>query len=323
MKKCIVISALGEKSFSAGQIKKLKLCGDVSFVAQNRLLNDKEFVEALQGYEIAAITRRIRKDISAKVLSELPCLQALAVFSTGYEWIDTEYMRTHGIKLAYLPDYSTVSVAEHTVGLIISSLRRMHLSYDFSRDMLDQNVSMRGFELCGKKIGIIGFGRIGQKVYSMLSVFGVGVSYYDIDENKKNLLKDKYKDFDELISDVDILVLCASKKRDERPLLGFLQIALMKKGIIIINPARADLVDNNAVAENIKAGKIFTYAVDEKTKAFDDIEKGRIIETGHTAWYSTEAINRGTDTWVENIAGLCCGNPVNLVEEGNFEADQL
>ncbi|MDR1196114.1 MAG: hypothetical protein LBL00_06540 [Endomicrobium sp.] len=317
MKKCLIVSASGEKSFSIVQAERLNSFAKVTFVKENRLLSDKEFVEMFKNYEIAALTRRIRKDIGAKILAQLPELKALAVFSTGYEWIDTDHMKKSGIKLACLPQYSTVSVAEHAVGLLLSALHRIHLSYDFSRDMLDAKISMRGFELAGKKTGIIGFGRIGQKVYSMLSSFEVERSYYDIDAKKREFSEDKFEDLDKLLSKSDIIILCASKKRNEKPIISFSEISKMKDGVIIINPARADLVDNDAVCEYIKSGKIFTYAVDEKTGAFKGIAKGRVIETGHTAWYSTEAVKRGTETWVENIIGLCTDDPVNLVGE-NF-----
>jgi lactate dehydrogenase-like 2-hydroxyacid dehydrogenase len=313
MKKCIVVSAKGEGSFSAEQVKKLKSCAETTFLAKKELINEEEFIEMLKGYEIAAVTRRVRKDIGADILSRLPDLRAMAVFSTGYEWIDVEYMKKNGIKLSYLPQYSTVSVAEHAVGLILVSLHRIHLGYDFSRDMLDKEISMRGFELYGKKTGIIGFGRIGQKVYSMLQPFGAEVKYYDIDEKKQKLVKGGFENIDTFFADKDIIVICASKERNANPIIGSAEISEMKSGVIIVNPARADLVDNNAVSGGIKSGRIFTYAADEKTGAFKETEKGRVIETGHTAWYSTEAVERGTGAWVENIAGLCTGNPANIV----------
>ncbi len=86
-------------------------------------------------------------------------------------------------------------------------------------------------------------------------------------------------------------------------------------GVFIINAARADLVDNNAIINGVQSKKIFTYAVDDKVLLFRNtaIEKGRIIETAHTAWYSTEAMARGVDQWVENIIGLATGNYKNII----------
>ena len=318
MKKCIILSALGEKSFSEEQIKKLKKIKDITFKKQKNALSEKKFIETVKEYEVVAVTRRVIKELSAKTLSTLVNLKALAIYSTGYEWADTDYLKKKGIKTAYLPGYSTTAVAEHTMAMLLAAFTRLHLSYDYSRNLIDnKKVSLRGYELSGKNAGIIGYGRIGRKVHSFLRPFGVKVKFYDADASLQNKFLKDYAGFDDIISKSDIIILCCSKKRGEKPIIGYSKIKKMKNGVVIINPARADLVNNKGIIKGLKLKKIFTYAVDEKTGEFNkkNTEPGRVIETGHTAWYRTEALERGTKEWVDGIIGLCSGKNVNLIGE--------
>ncbi len=192
MKQGIIISALGKETFSEHQIKKMEANLNVDFYAQKEPFKDNELVKRIKPYNIVAITRRSTKDIGINIIEQLNNLTGLAIFSTGYEWVDVKYLTQKGVKVSYIPEYSTTSVAEHTIALLLTAFRRIHLSYDYSRDLIDKSVSLRGYELQGKKIGIIGFGRIGQKVFSMLQAFDVNIKYYDIDEQKKQIDCSKY-----------------------------------------------------------------------------------------------------------------------------------
>jgi phosphoglycerate dehydrogenase-like enzyme len=115
---------------------------------------------------------------------------------------------------------------------------------------------------------------------------------------------------DSVIRKSDIIILCCSKKRGEQPIIDDSKIGKMKGGVVLVNPVRADLVNNGDIIRRLKSRKIFTYAVDEKTGEFNTrtVEPGRIIETGHTAWYSTEALERGMKEWADAIIGLCDDN---------------
>ena len=315
MKKCIIISALGEQTFNMTQLERLKNSMNVDFYTQTEELKSNKFIDIVKDYDIVGITRRPIKDIDKTVFKELPKLKGLAIFSTGYEWIDVKYLNQCGVKVSYLPEYSTVSVAEHTMGMLFAVLRRIHLSYDYAREIIDNSVSMRGYELYKKRVGIIGFGRIGQKVCAMLSPFETEIKVYDIDNNKKSEAGDKFELRENILKESDIIILCASKERGAGPIIGKSEIEMMKNNVIIINPARADLVDNIEISNGIKSKKIFSYAVDEKVELFrkEKIEIGRVLETAHTAWYSTEAISRGIDMWADNILGLYSGEYKNIV----------
>jgi lactate dehydrogenase-like 2-hydroxyacid dehydrogenase len=102
-KKCIILSALGEKSFNENQRKRPNKIKGITFRRQRSSLSEEHFVDAVKDYEVVAVTRRVIKEISAKTLAKLTYLKALAIYSTGYEWVDTQYLKNKGIKVAYLP----------------------------------------------------------------------------------------------------------------------------------------------------------------------------------------------------------------------------
>lgn len=390
MKKGIIISALGSGSFAHEQVERLQACLDVTFHARLGLMTREEFVRLAEPAEILAVTRRSIKNLDAESLQLLPNLQALAIYSTGYEWVDVEHLRQRGIAIAYLPEYSTVAVAEHTLGLMLSMSRRIHLAFDKVRGYVPEGISLRGFELRGKTLGLVGLGRIGREVAKMAAAFGMKIYYYDeavelannrrtveihgaenddaktdgaetsaagtvgaktgtveanlaitnvpskheleasggefafesIEERVSGIIAGaaavgvEYLPFRELLPRADYLVLVCSKKRHAPPVIGETELALLKPSTYLINTARADLVNAQAVVAAIKEKRLEGYAVDDAIDVFlndPEIQPGRILQTGHSAWYSTEAIQRGTEEWVENIVALATGEPRNLV----------
>ena len=310
---CIIISASGTKTFTQEQLRRLNNTADVHFHAQPDSIDTDKFVSLVKEFDYVGLTRRPLKNLDQDLLSQLPCLKGLAIYSTGYEWVDTAYLKGKGIVLSYLPDYSTITVAEHTIGMLLSLSRRFQLSNDYACQRIDRSISLRGFELYGKTVGIIGYGRIGKRVAELLKPFGVTLLWYDIEKKSDDDLC--YSSFDTLIQKADIIIITASKKRDAEPVIGYNEISSMKHGVVIVNSSRADLVDNNAMVSALISKKVFSYAVDDIVPALknENIEPGRVFETSHTAWYSTEAIARGTQMWVDNIIGLLQGKPVNVV----------
>jgi lactate dehydrogenase-like 2-hydroxyacid dehydrogenase len=113
-----------------------------------------------------------------------------------------------------------------------------------------------------------------------------------------------------------VIVIAYNHERGAPPLIDSYVIAKMKQGAYLINPARPALVDHVAVLHAIREKRLAGYAVDDRVFAREqlvDLEPGRIFQTGHTAWYSNEAINRGTRCWVDNLIALAQNRPINLV----------
>jgi lactate dehydrogenase-like 2-hydroxyacid dehydrogenase len=320
-KKIVIISARGEQSFTANQLKKLTLIPNTTFIASTQPLSETELISHTHDAEIVALTRRSAKHLPAKILKQMKQLKGLVVYSTGYEWIDHYYTDQHGIKISYLKNYSTHSVAEHTMGLMLTMSRRIHVSYDKARNIIPEYVSARGRELRNKKLGIIGFGRIGQRVAHLASGFGMKIYYYD--RVPKQAVTATYLPLDILLSTCDMISLHASRKYGEEPILDANHIANIKKGACIINSSRPELIQTDALISAIRDRQIIGYAVDElldRTLLKSLSDYGRVLETGHSAWYSTEALDLGLEEWTNNIYAMAMNQPENILRLENQNA---
>ncbi|MCM1988989.1 D-isomer specific 2-hydroxyacid dehydrogenase family protein [Oceanirhabdus seepicola] len=315
-KKGVIISAQGEKSFSKEQVDKLRTVMDVEFKTQAGSATRSEFIEMARDAEILAITRRPLKDIDSELIDSLPKLESLAVYTTGCEWIDVDHLNKKGIKLSYLPHYATTPVAEHTLACMLLMGRRIHLSSDKIKNTIPQSISLRGWDLKGKKLGIVGFGRIGQEVAKLSNAFGMNITYYDPIKTPSDIAE--YESYSSLLSTSDVIAVTCSKVRNAPPIISYNELSLIKKGCYIINTARADLVDNEAILESLNTKHLSGYTVDDEVAPLADehlADYGRVYQTGHTAWYSTEAIERGTEEWTNNIVALAKGINRNLFNE--------
>jgi phosphoglycerate dehydrogenase-like enzyme len=320
-KKIIVISAKGEKSFTTDQLEKLKSIPNLTFIARINPLSEQELISLTHDKDIVAITRRSAKHLPARILKQMRNLKGLVVYSTGCEWIDHYYTEQCGIPISYLKDYSTNSVAEHTLGLLLTMSRRIHVSYDKVRNIIPDHISTRGWELSNKKLGIIGYGRIGQKVARLATAFGMKVYYYD--ETQKQSEGATYLPLHSLLSSCDVISLHASRKYQEPPILDESNISLIKKGACIINSGRPELIHTPTLIDMINVGQISGYAVDEILDRSDLAslsDFGRVLETGHTAWYSNEAMKHGIEEWTNNIYSMAMGQPENILKMEEFYA---
>lgn len=309
-----VLSARGADSFSSAQLDRLSGVSQLTIRRVFLPMNNRELISLCRDAEILGITRRATMDIDEDLISGIPNLRGLAVYASGYDWIDLEALDRRGIILSILPDYSTQTVAEHTWGMILTMSRRLHMSERVVMGELPSHISLRGWELSGKTIGIIGMGRIGKAVARIAGSFSMKVIYYDVKDIRSEL--GASVGFDELVSSSDLTVLACSYERGASPIFDTYIIKKMKHTACLINPVRQALVDNNALLQAIRDKRIAGYAVDDRAFTrgqLEGIEAGRILQTGHTAWYSNEAIERGTQCWVDNLAAMAQGRPVNIV----------
>ncbi|WP_068606146.1 2-hydroxyacid dehydrogenase [Paenibacillus swuensis] len=315
-KRMVILTAQGRNTFTEEQALRLEAAGDVSFVTATYALPDTELVQMLGDAEIAGLTPRSVPVIGASWLDRAPRLQGIAVFATGVDYIDTELLRARGIALSHLPDYSTVSVAEHTMGMLLTMSRRIHLSQDRVRGRVPASTSVQGWELRVKTLGIVGLGRIGSYVAKLASAFEMRVLAYDPAPRTSEYAQLVTKE--ELLSSSDIVSLHYPSYWQAPPDFGAAELSRFKSGAWLLNASRWALVDSEAVIAAIEAGQLRGYALDEifplPDRAAKLIEEGRILQTGHTAWYSAEVIARGYETWVDNLVGLATGEPRNLTQ---------
>jgi phosphoglycerate dehydrogenase-like enzyme len=315
-KSIVVITAKGRGTFTEQQAAKLESTAEVQFDKALEALSADEIVARLNGADYAGLTPRSVQAIDASWLERLPRLRGIAVFATGVDYIDMSYLQHKGIVLSHLPEYSTESVAEHALGLMLTMSRRIHLSQDRVRGRVPAGTSVLGWELAGRTIGIIGLGRIGSRV---ARAFGMRVLGYD---PKRTIEGIPHVGMEELLASSDVVSLHFPAVWQGEAKFGEQELAGMKPGATLINVSRCALVDPVAVVHAIKAGLLRGYAVDDifphdpsNVLAQQYIAEGRILQTGHTAWYSQEVIQRGYDTWIDNLVALAKGKPQNVVRE--------
>ena len=314
MNKAIVISALGRKTFTAKQVLILKKSLRVRFFSCLTPMNPFDFIKLVRPYPIIGLTRRSLRNLDRNILEKLVNLKGLAIYATGYEWIDLEYLVEKKIAVSYLPDYSTLSAAEHALGSLLTLTRRIHLSFDKTRGLVTRDVSLRGQELFGKTVGIVGFGRIGRRLAELLKPFQVRFIYNDIKTIASSF--GTQSSLKSLLRQSNVVFLCCPLNRGQKPLLGKEEINQIKRGGLIINISRPGLVDHDYLLRALRKKTVSGYALDEQLDILTNarnVEAGRILQTGHTAWYSTEVIERGTQGWVENLEALGAGKKRNRI----------
>ncbi len=297
---------------------------------------DRIAVERISDAEILSVF--IYSDLDAALLSRLPNLKLIATRSTGVDHIDTAFCRQKGIGVCNVPTYGANTVAEHAFALILSLSRRIYqarartIHGDFSFH------GLRGFDLMGKVLGVIGAGQIGRQVIRIANGFQMRVLAYDIkpDPSLAELLGFQYAGLNELLAQSDVVSLHSPLTLETRHLIGRRQFEAMKKGALLINTARGGLVDTDALLWALDAGIVGGAGLDvlEGEEAireerellssrFDEerfrsvirnhilLKREDVIITPHIAFNSQEAVERILRTTVENIQAFLEGAPRN------------
>ncbi|MBU1001292.1 MAG: phosphoglycerate dehydrogenase [Proteobacteria bacterium] len=248
-----------------------------------RKLAPKETVELLQGcVGVVAGT----EELSAAVLSQLPELKVLSRCGVGMDSVDGAYCEAHGISVLNTPFGPTLAVAELTLGLILDLMRNVtHMDRELRAGTWKKRM---GWQLRGKKVGIVGFGRIGQAVADVLRPMGCEVAYADPFPACKETL---CLPLDELMAWANIVTLHCAKPAGACILVGREQIQAMRPGSWIVNCGRGGLVDEAALYDALKSGHLSGAAVDcfnDEPYAGPLKELNNVILTPHIGSYARE-----------------------------------
>lgn len=222
---------------------------------------DLEFVGALghvePGAEVVSIF--VTDQLDAGFLAAHPALKLVATRSTSCDHIDLDALRARGVVVCHVPDYGETTAAEHTFALILALSRRLRavmlaakqpgrFSYEASQ----------GFDLAGKTLGIIGMGRIGQRVLCLAVAFGMKVLAYDVDTPPElaRSLGFEFVPLPQLLERSDVISLHAPLSRQTFQILNRDTLARCKRGVLIINTARGALIDTAALREALESGQV-------------------------------------------------------------------
>ena len=300
---------------------------------------DNRKAEAIKDTEILAVF--IYSNISREIVDKLPRLKFIATMSTGFDHIDLAVCRKKGVKASNVPYYGENTVAEHTFALILALSRKIPQSIERTRKGNFTLENLRGFDLKGKTIGIVGLGHIGKQAAKIASGFGMKIIAYDVKKDLRTArkLKIKYVGLNRLLGKADIISLHAPYNQSTHHLISKNNIKNIKKGAYLINTARGALVETEALIlalkNNILAGagldvleeecflkeekalltSPFRKKCDLRTVLQDHLllHHPKVLITPHNAFNSQEALTRILDTTIKNILGFVKRKPVNLI----------
>jgi D-lactate dehydrogenase len=279
----------------------------------------------------------------APVIAALPNLKHIATLSTGYDHIDLAACAARGITVSYVPTYGENTVAEYAFGLMLALSRkiceakeRVKMEGSFRLD------GLRGFDLMGKTLGVLGTGHIGVHVVRMAKAFGMNVIAFDAFPNAALAaeLGFEYKPLADVLAESDIVTVHVPYLPSTHHLINAENIGLMKPGAYLINTARGACVDTDALVMALKNGKLggagldvleeegmikdeLNYLAQGQMQASDLkvvledhalIDMPNVIITPHNAFNTKEAFMRILDTTIGNIIGFATGTPTNLVK---------
>ncbi len=279
----------------------------------------------------------VNDDVNAAVTDRLfeYGVKLIALRSAGYNNVDVRHAFGK-IHVVHVPAYSPYAVAEHSMALLLTSVRRIHKAYNRTREFNFSLNGLTGFDLHGKTVGVVGAGKIGRIFIDICRGFGMHVLAFDRNPADDGI---EYVSLDELFRRSDVISLHCPLTDETRHLIDGDAIEKMKKGVILLNTSRGALVDAEALLDGIKERKIGAACLDvyeEEADVFFEDRSGHILSddvlarlismpnvivTSHQAFLTQDALDNIAQTTVNNILsyfnndGVCdnelcyrCGN---------------
>ena len=294
--------------------------------------------------DLEIISIFVNSRITQKVLESLPNLRMVTTNSTGFDHIDIAACKARRIAVGYVPGYGNNTVAEFAFGLILNLTRKIYQAIDQVKEReLFSLDGLRGIDLKGKTIGVIGTGRIGREAIKIAKGFGMDVIAFDVfrDPGAAKELGFVYVALEDLLKNSDVITIHCPLTKETQHLINMKNVNLIKKGAYFVNTARGPIVETAALVWALQDGTLAGAALDvieeegeikDEMKFFADgkphekelkiilethilMRMPNVLITPHNAFNSNEALMRILDTTMENIIGFIgkSQNPKNFV----------
>lgn len=284
---------------------------------------DIRTVHLAEGHEV--ICSFVNDHIDEAILEKLNHLELrlIALRCAGYNQIDLDAAEANGITVVRVPAYSPEAVAEHAFALLLTLSRKTHKAYNRVRENNFSLEGLTGFNLNGKTVGVIGTGAIGRSFCRIAKGFGCRILAFDIAESEEmKALGVRYLPIEELLSQSQIISLHCPLNPETHHLINVETIALMPKGVAIINTSRGALIETKAVIKALKKGKIGYLGIDvyeqEEHLFFKNLSEEiiqdeqiarlmtfpNVLVTGHQAFLTREALEQIAKTTLANITAF-------------------
>lgn len=312
--KMVIIEPLGVEKEKLLHMAEECLGTEVEIVYYDTKTTDtKELIERGKDAEIIVVSNL---PLNSEVIEGCAKLKLLSVAFTGVDHIALETCKKNGVMVCNCAGYSTAAVADLVFGMLITLYRNV-LSCDAVCRQEGTKDGLIGFELEGKKFGVVGTGAIGMRVAKIAQAFGCEVYAYSRTVKEEPGIQ--YVDLETLLRTCDIVSLHTPLNEQTKGLINKENLAYMKKNAVLINTARGPVVDSEALAEALKEGKIAGACVDvfEKEppikKEHPLLQAPNTLVTPHVAFATKEALVKRAVIVFENVKKYLNGEPQNVM----------
>ncbi len=316
----------------------LRLSGENSVACTHEAL---DLALAARYTDAEIVSPFVNSRLTADVLTQFGSLKLVATRSTGFDHIDIAYCRSRGITVCNVPDYGDFTVAEHVFALLLAISRNIPEAVERTRRGNFGQAGLRGFDLRGKTVGVIGTGRIGRRTIEIAKGFGMAVIAHDVkpDAHAAETLRFRYAELSEVLKTADVVTLHVPANPQTRGIISDPEFELMKTGAVLINTARGDVVDTAALVRALAGGKLRAAGLDvlpqepvirEEAQVFrvgarNDYDLRalvanhvllrfpNVIVTPHNAYNTDGAVSRIVETTLNNISAFIQGRPQNVI----------
>lgn len=295
---------------------------EVEIIAFKDLSERSRVEEALSRADVVLGDHTFNIRIDESLIKHMKNVKLIQQPSTGYDHIDVDSCKRHGIPVANIGGANAASVAEYTIMVGLALLRRLIYAHEKTRsgewpqwELMDLGT----YDLLGKTWGIIGLGRIGREVAKRLKGFDVKTIYYDkvrFPANVERELGVEYREMPRLLRESDIVSIHLPLTPETRRLIGERELRMMKPGAILINPSRGEIVDEEALAKALREGWLGGAAVDvysteppPRNHPLLRLEGVNLILTPHIAGATSDSRARIIDVSIRNIVRVLKGQP--------------
>ncbi|MBR0096072.1 MAG: D-2-hydroxyacid dehydrogenase [Synergistaceae bacterium] len=303
--------------------KGIEAFGELKVYDRTPLDDDAEIINRIGDADIA-ITNKT--PINKKIIDACKNLKFISVLATGYNIVDVEYAKSKNIPVSNIPTYGTDAVGQFAIALLLEICH--HVGHHDKAVKAGKWESCPDFcfwdypliELAGKTMGIIGFGRIGQKTGKIAKAIGMKV--IAVDEYPNDFGKEiaDYVTLDDLLAKSDVIALHCPLFESTKGIINKNSIAKMKDGVIILNNSRGPLIVEQDLADALNSGKVYAAGLDvvstEPINGDNQLLKAKnCFITPHISWAPKESRQRIMDMTVDNIKAFIDGSPVNVVNK--------
>ncbi|WP_242653913.1 phosphoglycerate dehydrogenase [Klenkia soli] len=270
--------------------------------------------------DAAAVMVRSATTIDAEALAAAPNLKVVARAGIGLDNVDVPAATARGVMVVNAPTSNIVSAAEHAIALLLAAARHIPAADASLREGTWKRSKFSGVEVTEKTVGVVGLGRIGVLVAQRLAAFGVTLIAYDpyIQPGRAAQLGVRLVSLDELLRESDFITIHLPKTPETLGMIGAEQLAMTKKGVIIVNAARGGLVEEAALADALRSGQVGAAGIDvyAKEPCTDSplFALPNVVVTPHLGASTTEA---------QDKAGTAVARSVRLALQGDFVPDAV